>query len=681
MWAIDSQLLLLNFNLKYTILSILKICNQRLVNFRVLKMFHFYFFIILLTFKSIVFANDQMTPEEKQNFFHLSEGSDFFPYDWFIRMKSARERDLSGKWNLLLKDRFEERTGSLVDPNPGDYLAGTIGISAIWTNHDLKNNNALRSDKETIHDQIGKAPIIRYLEKTPSIRMIGINCAYCHTGNIQTPNKNFRIEGGQSSVSIERLLGEFVISTLAVMANYEGIMIPFLESFDYSKTDATKIAHQFKKSFFKNGKLKTKLRLLLKKLNITKEIPTYALEEEYQNIRQHLFKLAKLTYHIPENESLGNEIEKRLEFIAKIATGSRKKTIEEHGKVSLPGTAGGYGRVDAFVGASNLLLRNPKNYIKSIAPVGFPAVWGIKYKYNLHYTANTNSILYRNIGQAISGGAVILDSNLNSTINVFNLHRLENLLYKIKSPSWEKKFGEEYPIDKLKAERGKIVFEKNCLSCHRAQYNVAESPLLFNYPIIASNIINTDLNLARNIVKPILEKNKIVDTLPNAYLNMTEGIASAFFKKNNVDLAEQNSIRFITLRGKEWVRNTYNSETQLAYEARDLSGVWATAPYLHNNSVPTLWDLLQKPNKRPTDFDIGQVEFDTKKVGPTNRKYHNKPCEKSSKKDYKWDVNQCTNTRLEGNSNMGHDFGTDLLENEKWDLIEYLKILEPSYVE
>ena len=32
------------------------------------------------------------------------------------------------------------------------------------------------------------------------------------------------------------------------------------------------------------------------------------------------------------------------------------------------------------------------------------------------------------------------------------------------------------------------------------------------------------------------------------------------------------------------------------YVAPDLSGVWATAPYLHNGSVPTLWHMLHPDN-------------------------------------------------------------------------------------
>ena len=54
-----------------------------------------------------------------------------------------------------------------------------------------------------------------------------------------------------------------------------------------------------------------------------------------------------------------------------------------------------------------------------------------------------------------------------------------------------------------------------------------------------------------------------------------------------------------------------------AYKARPLDGIWATAPYLHNGSVPSLWQLLQPEDQRiksfylSTTFDPVNVGFDT----------------------------------------------------------------------
>ena len=62
----------------------------------------------------------------------------------------------------------------------------------------------------------------------------------------------------------------------------------------------------------------------------------------------------------------------------------------------------------------------------------------------------------------------------------------------------------------------------------------------------------------------------------------------------------------------------------LAYRARSLNGIWATAPYLHNGSVPTLYDLLLPKKRkgdpedgeyRPEKFQVGSRQFDPDKVG------------------------------------------------------------------
>ena len=87
------------------------------------------------------------------------------------------------------------------------------------------------------------------------------------------------------------------------------------------------------------------------------------------------------------------------------------------------------------------------------------------------------------------------------------------------------------------------------------------------------------------------------------------------------------------------------------YRARPLDGVWATAPYLHNGSVPTLDDLLQPQALRPPVFCVGPVEFDPVKVGLTVDR--SLPPQEEVK---------CESglTRLDamqrGNSNRGHSF-------------------------
>ena len=99
------------------------------------------------------------------------------------------------------------------------------------------------------------------------------------------------------------------------------------------------------------------------------------------------------------------------------------------------------------------------------------------------------------------------------------------------------------------------------------------------------------------------------------------------------------------------------------YESRALMGIWATAPYLHNGSVPTLYDLLQPVSQRPKAFKIGP-EYDPVKVGLAVEQ---------TKFDYT--LHTDCKDRSSGNSNCGHEFGTKLTPDEKIALLEYLKML------
>ena len=100
--------------------------------------------------------------------------------------------------------------------------------------------------------------------------------------------------------------------------------------------------------------------------------------------------------------------------------------------------------------------------------------------------------------------------------------------------------------------------------------------------------------------------------------------------------------------------------TSFAYKARPLNGIWATAPYLHNGSVPNLWALLQPGAKRPGKFYVGSRAFDTKNVGLVSGQ---------SEGSFEFDAS------IEGNSNLGHEYGTDLSDDDKWALVEFLKTL------
>ena len=119
-------------------------------------------------------------------------------------------------------------------------------------------------------------------------------------------------------------------------------------------------------------------------------------------------------------------------------------------------------------------------------------------------------------------------------------------------------------------------------------------------------------------------------------------------------------------------------QVYVKYKARPLAGIWATPPFLHNGSVPTLYQMLVPAYRRDKTFYRKETLFDPRAVGlQTNS---------SQKGAFLFD------TSIQGNSNLGHEFragykpwhegdppthgviGPELTEYERWAIVEYLKV-------
>jgi hypothetical protein len=112
------------------------------------------------------------------------------------------------------------------------------------------------------------------------------------------------------------------------------------------------------------------------------------------------------------------------------------------------------------------------------------------------------------------------------------------------------------------------------------------------------------------------------------------------------------------------------------YKARPLNGVWATAPFLHNGSVPTLYDLLSPLEERPKAFLLGDPSFDAIRVGVVTH-----PVEPKGR-TYDNNGYFILDTSRPSNHNTGHEFsdqkhegviGPALSPEERTAIIEFLK--------
>ncbi|MCY1286813.1 hypothetical protein D9M70_357920 [compost metagenome] len=112
------------------------------------------------------------------------------------------------------------------------------------------------------------------------------------------------------------------------------------------------------------------------------------------------------------------------------------------------------------------------------------------------------------------------------------------------------------------------------------------------------------------------------------------------------------------------------------YKARPLDGIWATPPFLHNGSVPNLFQLLSPLGERAKQFWVGNHEYDPQFAGYRTEEFAG---------GFLFD------TSTTGNSNQGHEFrdgcrsqgviGRGLQPHERLALIEYLKVLGNAELE
>jgi RoxA-like, cytochrome c-like len=362
----------------------------------------------------------------------------------------------------------------------------------------------------------------------------------------------------------------------------------------------------------------------------------------------------------------------------------------------------GFSRLDAFGAILNtgLYLSGVKdNFNSPDAPTSYPYIWDSPQhdyvEWNGSQTNSSLGALARNVGEVIGVfGDVIpetklwlayFDGGYESSIQADNLRNLEKVTVKLQSPLWPDIFPK---IDAKKASMGRELYVQHCGQCH-VDINRSDPERKIRVRMSSLEKIQTDPLMAKNAVElkgksGIFEGRKRFYTVGGVLgkeapaLYIVNNVMGGVLKNNflQVLLAKNDAMALghpkelhppkyldgeIVERGKE-VANL----TLLAYKARPLNGIWATAPYLHNGSVPNLYELLLPANERAKEFYISSLEYDTTKVG-----YLSTPAANAFRFD----------TTLRGNSNAGHEYGRGeygkipFTEEEIQALVEYMKTL------
>jgi hypothetical protein len=533
-----------------------------------------------------VWSGNGWSAEERAQYYHLAEGSELMPYQLLANLISSK----TGKPFLQNMERFGFIPDAAGSSNPRGLPVGlTVGHS-----------------RDSGH--VG-------------LEVVGFNCAACHVADLTYQGKELVVDGAPSHVDLQ------------------AYQVELKESLDAAMHDPAKLYELV--VAFNRG--------VLNKSEVPSAASTYSSDAAAAAASTvSPAPIADGTFHSASSReadaadpaSLLKGQNSVQSFRTTIALLKARLAYVMNGKLLVDGTEPGPGRVDAFGAARNLLF--PKDAMRMQSPVSFPFIWDVPDTTQqrseadfvwIHYDGNTNSILERNIGQALGMGAVYDPQTYESTLRIENLHSLEVLTHKLKAPKWPADiFG---PIDESKAKAGEKIFNETCRDCHQNRLSTLTE-------------VGTDPQRANSFGQPVRSAGNV--PFPMAVQPILDKLKARAFLDDGVPLAAQAAM--------DAPKVIWRATGQ--YLARPLAGVWATAPYLHNGSVPTLRDLLY-PEKRPKSFITGNREYDPKDLGYS-----------ITGNGWVFDTSQ------PGNSNIGHSgprFGTNLSDDQKDALLEYLKTI------
>jgi len=502
--------------------------------------------------------------------------------------------------------------------------------SELFRNTDYLNSFGFIPRKSSIKNPSGLPvgfAITRHREGIP--RALGFTCATCHSNQINYKGKGYLVEGAPS------------------LANFDKLQTELVKALDKTLNDPEKFER-----FADNILNKT-------------EFPVKTPEDLKAQLRQvyNANKSRQDVNALPENYPLNFS---------------------------------GNGRVDAFGEISNegtaFALNDLGNKNYPNAPVSYPFLWGTHQSDVVQWNAsapNTPIIgpLARNVGEVVGvyGGLKMTKEgnkiNYSSTVDYRGLGQLETWVKNLRSPKWPASLQNDSVI-----KQGSALYQQHCASCHQViprkdegmLYIANKTPIsvLGTDPLVAENINN---NKAFSLIlegrkETFLSKDRFPDRtqaikipvngvfgliLQNPILALKAGAApleseSLLEKLKDIEeyIAENLKARDTLAKGT------------LVYKGRPLNGIWATAPYLHNGSVPNLWELLKDPKDRVKEFYVGNRQLDTIDVGFNMQSG-----------PFLFKVLREDGTIMPGNSNLGHAYGTTLSETEKRALIEYMKTL------
>ena len=631
-------------------------------------------------------------------FYTTTQGSNLLPYDFFLSLEQADNQALIRDDALIDRYRYLPQKATFFNPD-----ALPVGFA-----------------KDTYQGR----------------DYLGFTCAACHTGQINYQGMAIRIDGGPSMANMPGFLNALEDSLRTTLKTPEKFA-RFAKRVIALDNDYRSEA-EIKKDLDYWLKIRRNYNLI----NRTDVEYGYARLDAfgriYNRILQHVISPEQLQRKLlfardDQGQRLFSlaEIEKVLDGIdgTLITRNDFLEIIER-----LMSHESGYPALTE----QQLMQLQGSFFNEPNAPVSYPFLWDTTHSDYVQWNGIASNAaagpLGRNVGEVLGVFATIdwrahrpwyakLDIaarvsgqqnkrniiQFKTSADLTNLQRLENHLNSLKSPKWpEAILG---AIDAPLADEGERIYAEYCQSCHELVDRDNWDRIIIA-KMSSVRTIGTDPAMAENGVSfrgssgnfrftyQGRDVGKIVveDQAPAAVLltAATSGVvttpdADKTWVRRWLDWLYLMAASFFDNDIEDSVRSgNYDPDTMarpfdslMSYKARPLNGIWATAPYLHNGSVPTLYDVLLPARRdgddpdgeyRPDEFRVGSREFDPVKIGFKSEGYEGFLFATGPK-------------AIRGNSNQGHEYAAGrtaqpngevlpaLNKDQRLALLEYLKTL------
>jgi mono/diheme cytochrome c family protein len=540
---------------------------------------------------SVTYAGQNWTEQQRQWFYHASQGTKLMPYAWFLALEQPQP-SLFGTGRFAAAD-YLARFGFLPDaPSPDNPDALPVGFA---------------------RDTFGEAE-----GSSARQTFVGLTCAACHTGQIEYGRRALRIDGGPALIDTSAFQAQLGIAMLLTVesdprfARFAGRVLGTPEAPDTSEA---------------RERLRAELRAGL----------ILGLDEREQGRRAGLYPVAE-----------------------------------------------GAGRLDALGRGGNFvfgsLMGDARNFAVANAPVSFPPIWDAPWFDWVQYNGSIRQPMGRNVAEAMGVRSLVRmegppENLYRSSVRIRRIHEMERQIAGdapgtgLHPPSWpEDMLG---PIDRAAASRGQALYESLCAGCHAGRWTAPQATAAGSPPqrylaltMVPLDRIGTDPRAAENFRTRTAYPSR-TDTTPmpafEGLRRATDAVIGRWYTDNAIPPELRREMD--GYRANDW-------RAPAAYRARPLNGMWATAPYLHNGSVPSLYQLLLPAERRDRVFTVGSRQFDPRHLGFSTVPYPG---------GFVFD------TDVTGNSNRGHEFrdgprgngviGPALTDEQRLDLIEFLKTL------